>query len=90
MRGQRTLASASFAGTDYKDEEVGGSSGDAEMVPIIRIKRAQLTPCPKPPNVLEPWLTSSRDESARYAKSADRTPHRTAGPLRLNLLAPRG
>jgi hypothetical protein len=27
--------------------------------------------------------------SARYAKTSDRTPHKTAGQLRLNLLAPR-
>jgi hypothetical protein len=43
-------------GDPLEDEEAGGSHGDAEIVPLIRIKRAQLTPCPKPPNVLESWL----------------------------------
>jgi very-short-patch-repair endonuclease len=39
---------------DRVDEEDADS--DAEMEPLIRIQRARLTPCPKPPSELDGWL----------------------------------
>ena len=38
------------------DEGPNESPDDAEMVPVIRIRRAQLSQCPKPPLVLDSWL----------------------------------
>ena len=32
------------------------SLDDTDMLPLIRIKRAQLSQCPKPPPVLDSWL----------------------------------
>lgn len=43
-------------GDRVEEAEADGSPGDTEIAPLIRIKRAQLTPCPKPPSVLEFWL----------------------------------
>jgi hypothetical protein len=43
-------------GDRLEEAEADGSPGDTEIAPLIRIKHAQLTPCPKPPSVLEPWL----------------------------------
>jgi very-short-patch-repair endonuclease len=40
---------------DPKEEEDEGT-GEAEPEPLIRIRRANLTPCPKPPEVLDGWL----------------------------------
>ena len=39
---------------DRVDDEDGDA--DAEMEPLIRIQRARLTPCPKPPDALDGWL----------------------------------
>src|SRR4029077_16747196 len=39
-----------------EDEGPNESSEDEDMVPIIRIKRAQLSQCPKPPPILDSWL----------------------------------
>ncbi|HVA80522.1 MAG TPA: AAA domain-containing protein [Candidatus Binataceae bacterium] len=39
---------------DHNDEDDG--SGEAEPEPLIRIRRADLTPCPKPPEALDGWL----------------------------------
>src|SRR5271170_7628794 len=39
---------------DRKDEDDG--SGEVELEPIIRIRRADLAPCPKPPEALDGWL----------------------------------
>ncbi len=35
----------------------GPESGDAAMEPVIRVRRANTTECPKPPGVLDGWLT---------------------------------
>jgi hypothetical protein len=35
----------------------GPESGDAVAEPVIRVRRANTTECPKPPNVLDGWLT---------------------------------
>jgi hypothetical protein len=40
---------------DREDEEDDADT-DAEMEPIIRIRRARLTSCPNPPAVLDGWL----------------------------------
>jgi len=37
-------------------EEEDDAGGDAELEPLIRIRRANLTPCPKPPEALDGWL----------------------------------
>jgi hypothetical protein len=37
-------------------DEDEDESGDAELEPLIRIRRAHLTPCPKPPETLDGWL----------------------------------
>ena len=39
---------------DRSEDEEDGTN--AELEPLIRIKRADLTPCPKPPNAIEGWL----------------------------------
>lgn len=39
---------------DRKEEEDG--NGEAEMEPLIRIRRANLTSCPNPPEALDGWL----------------------------------
>ncbi|MBI3781929.1 MAG: AAA family ATPase [Deltaproteobacteria bacterium] len=38
---------------DRKDEDDGEG---AELEPLIRLRRADLTPCPKPPEALDGWL----------------------------------
>ena len=43
-------------GDPTADEGPNESPDDAEMVPVIRIRRAQLSQCPKPPLVLDSWL----------------------------------
>jgi hypothetical protein len=43
-------------GDPISDEEPSESLDDADMLPLIRIKRAQLSQCPKPPPVLDSWL----------------------------------
>jgi hypothetical protein len=42
-------------GEQYQDEELGESTEDG-IIPLARVKRAQLTACPKPPPILETWL----------------------------------
>ena len=37
-------------------EEDDNADGEGKLEPIIRIRRADLTPCPKPPEVLDDWL----------------------------------
>jgi hypothetical protein len=39
-----------------RNEEDDNESGEAELEPLIRIRRANFTPCPKPPEVLDGWL----------------------------------
>jgi hypothetical protein len=39
-----------------RNEENDDGSGEAELEPLIRIRRANLTPCPKPPEALDGWL----------------------------------
>jgi hypothetical protein len=39
---------------DRKEDDDG--SGDVELEPLIRIRRADLTPCPKPSEALDGWL----------------------------------
>src|SRR5665213_2869976 len=39
---------------DRKEEDDPGAQ--AEMEPLIRIRRAELTACPKPPAALDGWL----------------------------------
>jgi hypothetical protein len=43
---------------DRQDNE-DDTGVDAEMEPTIRIQRAQLTPCPNPPALLDDWLKPS-------------------------------
>ncbi len=40
---------------DRQDEEDTGA-GEVEIEPLVQIQRAKLTPCPKPPEVLDGWL----------------------------------
>lgn len=56
MNGQYTRASRFVAAIPTADEGPNESPDDAEMVPVIRIKRAQLSKCPLPPPVLDSWL----------------------------------
>src|SRR5882762_1643431 len=57
---------------DRKEEDDG--TGEVELEPMIRIRRAGLTPCPKPPDALDGWLKTrlaicrSRCGSARVAQ----------------------
>jgi hypothetical protein len=44
---------------DREEEEAVDDDPDAEIEPIIRIKRAGLTKCPPPPAVLNEWLTNT-------------------------------
>lgn len=37
-------------------EEDSDAAGEAEMEPLMRIRRASLTACPKPPELLDGWL----------------------------------
>ena len=39
-----------------RHEEDDESSGAVELEPLVRIRRANLTPCPKPPEALDGWL----------------------------------
>ena len=39
-----------------RTEEDDDESGEAELEPLIRIRRADLTPCPRPPEALDGWL----------------------------------
>jgi very-short-patch-repair endonuclease len=39
---------------DDEDEEETGT--ETEMQPLVQIRRAQLTPCPMPPKILDGWL----------------------------------
>jgi hypothetical protein len=41
-------------GDSAEEDEDAGS--EAELEPLIRIRRASLTPCPKPPEALDGWL----------------------------------
>ena len=50
-------------GDPISDEEPSESLDDADMLPLIRIKRAQLSQCPKPPPVLDSWLLSQTGTS---------------------------
>jgi hypothetical protein len=43
-------------GDSISVEEPSESLDDGDMLPLIRIKRAQLSQCPKPPPVLDSWL----------------------------------
>jgi very-short-patch-repair endonuclease len=43
-------------GDPSEDEELNESSEDEDMAPVIRVKRAQLSQCPKPPPILDSWL----------------------------------
>jgi len=55
---------------DRKEEN--DADADVEMEPLIRIKRARLTPCPKPPDALDGWLKpgwQSVDEEAEVLES---------------------
>src|SRR6266481_5404824 len=36
--------------------EEGEDSGEEGLEPLIRVRRANLTPCPKPPELLDGWL----------------------------------
>jgi hypothetical protein len=45
-----------FRGDVVEDDNAGDSNDDARAIPVIRIKRAQLTSCPKPPEILDGWL----------------------------------
>ena len=40
-------------------EEEADDEPDAEIEPIIRIRRATRTKCPPPPAILDEWLTSN-------------------------------
>jgi very-short-patch-repair endonuclease len=37
-------------------EDGADDAAETEMEPLIRIQRARLTPCPKPPEILDGWL----------------------------------
>src|SRR5258706_11298572 len=50
-----------FRGDRTEDDEPGGSDADAEMIPIIRIKRARLTQRPKTPDLLDGRLNTRRN-----------------------------
>src|SRR5262249_42236569 len=39
-----------------RTEEDNDAASEAEMEPLIRIRRANLTACPKPPELLDGWL----------------------------------
>ncbi|MBW8879480.1 MAG: AAA family ATPase [Acidobacteria bacterium] len=41
---------------DREEDDANDAAETAEIEPLIRVQRAQLTPCPKPPDVLEGWL----------------------------------
>jgi hypothetical protein len=43
-------------GDPTEDEEPNESSEDEDIAPVIRVKRAQLSQCPKPPHILDSWL----------------------------------
>jgi AAA domain len=45
-----------FRGDQVEDDNASDSDDDAKVIPLIRIKRAQLTSCPKPPEILGGWL----------------------------------
>jgi len=54
-----------------RQEDDSADSAEIAMEPLIRIARAQLTPCPKPPEILDGWLKpgwQSIDEEVRRQK----------------------
>lgn len=56
---------------DREEDEIDATT-EVEMEPLIRIKRARLTPCPKPPETLDGWLKpgwQSVDEEAEVLES---------------------
>jgi hypothetical protein len=55
-----------------REEDDADAAAEAEMEPLIRIQRARLTPCPKPPETLDGWLKpgwQSVDEEAEVLES---------------------
>ncbi|MBS0158831.1 MAG: AAA family ATPase [Nitrospira sp.] len=53
-------------------EDDANDAAEVAMEPLIRIQRARLTPCPKPPQILDGWLKpgwQSVDEEAEVLKS---------------------
>lgn len=53
-------------------EDDANDAAEAAMEPLIRIQRARLTPCPKPPEILDGWLKpgwQSVDEEAEVLES---------------------
>ena len=72
-----------FRGDRTEDDEAGGSDANAEMLPIIRIKRAGLTQCPKPPDVLDGglkpgWQTVEADPATLPVQNI---PHKEKGSI---------
>ena len=41
---------------DHSDENDNEADSEAEPEPVIRVRRAKLTECPKPPQSLDGWL----------------------------------
>src|SRR4051812_2244760 len=39
-----------------REEDDAEDAAEAELEPLIHVQRVRLTPCPKPPDVLEDWL----------------------------------
>lgn len=57
-------------GDRTEDDDI--DAAEAAMEPLIRIQRARLTPCPKPPDILDGWLKpgwQSVDEEAEVLES---------------------
>lgn len=55
-----------------REEDDADTAIEVEMEPLIRIQRARLTPCPKPPEALDGWLKpgwQSVDEDAEVLES---------------------
>lgn len=55
-----------------RKEDDANDAAEAAMEPLIRIQRARLTPCPKPPETLNGWLKpgwQSADEEAEVLES---------------------
>src|SRR5690606_16385943 len=53
-------------------EDDANDAAEVAMEPLIRIQRARLTPCPRPPQILDGWLKpgwQSVDEEAEVLKS---------------------
>ena len=67
---------------DRKEEDDGGEV-ETELEPLIRIRRATLTPCPKPPEVLDGWLKPGWQsvEAEAEVLTSRNFPHKEKGSI---------